>query len=298
MKELLYPVLFVLLTPLAALANDEPRTVPPGTPVTITVTAPSPPSPPVSITLGDRHGHVTPGNEGCVHTGGGNIDIQQPSSDTVVITMSGVAVAYGTPCNGSVASLDFELDQCLEVVFEKPDLKAAKVTVEARVIGLLRAEKKGTADESKGCAAILSEGGGVPVVSLCAPAHSVACGESLSINDHCGPVSNTVAAGKYKLHQTFRISAVAPRCVLPCKAPSAEFAPDPALDPLWISYKEPFHAAIKKDFGLQVIIKVAADTNPPPPPEEKKEGNAKEKLPEPQPGEEAPRRSTENLRQN
>ena len=73
----------------------------------------------------------------------------------------------------------------------------------------------------------------------------------------------------------------APRSVLPCKAPSAEFAPDPALDPLWISYKEPFHAAIKKDFGLQVTIKVAEDTNPPPPPEEKKDG--KEKLPEPKP---------------
>jgi hypothetical protein len=257
MKKLLYVGLLGLLTPLAALAKDEPKTVPPGTPVTITVTAPTPAPPPVSITQGDRHGHVTPCSDGCVHTGGGNIDIQQPSPDTLVITMSGVAVAYGTPCSGSVASLDFDLDQCLEVVFEKADLKAAKVTMEARVIGLLRAEKKGGADESNGCAGLVSEGGGAPVVSVCAPAHSVGGGESLSINDHCGPVSNPIVAGKYKLHQSFRISATAPRCVLPCKAPSAEFAPDPALDPLWISYKEPFHGATKKDFGLQVTIKVA-----------------------------------------
>ena len=36
-------------------------------------------------------------------------------------------------------------------------------------------------------------------------------------------------------------------------------APDPALDPLWISYWEPFHGAVKKDFGFQVTVKVAPE---------------------------------------
>ena len=44
-----------------------------------------------------------------------------------------------------------------------------------------------------------------------------------------------------------------------CKAASAEFAPDPALDPLWISYWEPFHGAIKKDFGFQVTVRVVPE---------------------------------------
>jgi hypothetical protein len=35
-----------------------------------------------------------------------------------------------------------------------------------------------------------------------------------------------------------------------------EFAPDPALDPLWISAFEPFHGSKKKDFGFRVTIKV------------------------------------------
>ena len=47
-----------------------------------------------------------------------------------------------------------------------------------------------------------------------------------------------------------------PKKLLPCKAASAEFAPDPALDPLWISAFEPFHGAQKKDFGFRVTIKV------------------------------------------
>ena len=61
------------------------------------------------------------------------------------------------------------------------------------------------------------------------------------------------------LRQIFVVSAMARKCLL-CKGPSAEFAPDPALDPLWISYREPFHGAIKRDFGLQIILKVAEDT--------------------------------------
>src|SRR5437763_1734564 len=81
-----------------------------------------------------------------------------------------------------------------------------------------------------------------------------------------GPVSAPIGAGAHTLHQTWVVSATHPKSLLG-KAASAEFAPDPALDPLWISYKEPFHGAVKKDFGFQVIVKVADDT----PPEPKKE---------------------------
>src|SRR5262249_13836433 len=57
-------------------------------------------------------------------------------------------------------------------------------------------------------------------------------------------------------------SATHPRALLLCYAASAEFAPDPALDPLWISYWEPFHGAIKKDFGFQITVKVAPQDEP------------------------------------
>ena len=95
-------------------------------------------------------------------------------------------------------------------------------------------------------------------MTVCAPAHSVAGGENLSINCRGGPCTVPVLPGKYTLHQTFRVSASHPKSLLPCKAASAEFAPDPALDPLWISYWEPFHGAVKKDFGFQVTIRVVA----------------------------------------
>src|SRR5229473_1381995 len=79
------------------------------------------PPPPPTITLYERHGHVTPQRKGFQHTGGGNIDIAQPTPDAVVITMTGVAVAGGHPCKDSVASQDFDLQQCFEVSVDKPE---------------------------------------------------------------------------------------------------------------------------------------------------------------------------------
>ncbi len=99
--------------------------------------------------------------------------------------------------------------------------------------------------------------GATEIVSLDLAAHSVAGGANLSVNDRQGPVAVSVAAGQYTLHQRLVVTAAHPRSVKFCKAASAEFAPEPALDPLWISYWEPFHGASKKDFGFQLILKVA-----------------------------------------
>src|SRR5262249_47443505 len=160
------------------------------------------------------------------------------SPDTVVATMTGVAVAVGTACGPGVAGMDFDLDQDFEVSFEKPEVKAAKVTLEGRVIGLLRTHSRGgTAEATHGCATVQAEA--AERLSLSVPDHLAASGENLSINDREGPRTAPITPGKYKLHQTFHVMASHPRALLPCKAASAEFAPDPALDPLWISYWEP-----------------------------------------------------------
>ncbi len=245
----------------AARADDKKETVPPGTPVTITVTTQAPP-PDVSISLGKRTAQVTPSRVRCNHTGGGNIDVQQPSADTLVVTMTGAAVAYGSPAGAASAALDFVLSQAFDVSFDKPTVKAAKLTLECRLIGFLRSHKTGTAEVS-GAASV--GGAGCPGLAVPVPSHAVGGCESLSVNDKEGPVSVVLAAaGTFCLTQTFRVSATMPKAFLPCKAPSAEFAPDPALDPLWISAKEPFKGAKKGDLGFQVTLKVAPQDVPEP----------------------------------
>jgi hypothetical protein len=250
----LWAGMLVLVLPLSLPGGQEP--------------AKGPPAPAVSLLLKDRHGHVTPVRTGSTHTGGGIIDVQQPSPDSVVITMTGVAVATDHPCHGSAATLHYDLEQDFDVVFDKPEVKAAKLTIEARVIGLLRSGREGNAAEGGGCATVSC--GGTGLVNVCVPDHGVAACESLSVNDRTGPVSVPVGSGAHTLHETWEVSATHPKALLG-KAASAEFAPEPALDPQWISAREPFHGAPKREFGFQTVVRLAEDT----PPEPAKEVNGK-----------------------
>ena len=125
-----------VLLPLAGLTAQEG--VVPCPPETIPA-APAPGPPPLaSINLGLRHGHAVPSRCGHSHTGAGNIDVAQPSPDTVLVTMTGVAAAGANPCKESLATLSFDLCQDFEIRFDSPQLKKAKLVIEARVIGLLR----------------------------------------------------------------------------------------------------------------------------------------------------------------
>ena len=257
--------LLSLAAPVSLVWGQEKAVAPAGGTVNVTVTAAAPPPPPVSITLLDRHGHVTPLKGKCTHTGGGLIDVAAPTADTVIVTMTGAVVAN--------SSMHFELDQGFEVTFDDPKVKRAKLTVEGRVIGLLRGERKGCAEYSEACASILA--GPVEMVTLCVPPHTVCGCNSLAVNDHDGPKTVPVAPGKYTLRQGFAISAHTDSYI--CKRPSAEFAPDPALDPLWITYFDPFHGVKKDTFGYQVVVRVAPDTEPGP--ADKKAPTAARQLP-------------------
>jgi hypothetical protein len=250
-----------VLLPLVSLAAQEGvAPCPPETVPAAPAPAPPPPPPPASISLGLRHGHAVPSRCGHSHTGAGNIDVTQPSPDTVTVTMTGVAAAGANPCKDSAASVTFDLYQDFEIRFDSPKLKAAKLVVEARVIGLLRSScKGGTAQEGPGCAEVT--GCGMPPVTVCAPEHAVAGGEKLSVNDHGGRCEVPVGPGKYVLHQTFTVSANYPRTWCPGRA-IAEFGSDSGLDKLWISSHDPFSGASKKDFGFQVTLKVVEDTGP------------------------------------
>ena len=231
---------------------------------TLAIHAADAPAPPVTIDLGSRQAQGVPSRQGFCHTGGGNIDVQQPTPDVIVVTMTGVAVAGGHPCKDSLAALAFDLSQEFEITAAKPDIKRAKLTIEARVIGLLRSHPGG-GTASITCPAhafVIPAGaiGDVPAaIEVSLPGRPVACGESLSVNDKSGPTGALVPVGKYTLQERFGVQAAHPKRLIPCKAASAELRPDPALDPLWISAFEPFHGAQKKDFGFQVIVKVSAE---------------------------------------
>jgi hypothetical protein len=215
---------------------------------------PAPPAPKLAFVLKDRHGHATPQHSGTSHTGGGNTDVAQPREDTLVITTTGVVVAGPHPCSASAANMDFDLNQLFEIRSSDPKLEKARLTIEAHVLGLLRGDANGgSAAVGEGTVAIAA--GTATVATLSVEGHAVDACSNLAINDHKGPVSVPLSPGDYHLLQTFRISAAHVRSICG-KAACAEFAPDPALDPTWISITDPFHGANKKEFGFRVILRV------------------------------------------
>jgi hypothetical protein len=215
---------------------------------------PPPPPPKVGFVLKDRHGHATPQRVGKARSGGGNTDVSQPRDDTLIITMTGAVTAGPHPCQTSSSLMAFDLNQEFEIGFADPKLKSARLSVEAQLVGLLRGDKHGgSAGFCSAAVAVASLHDSL--LSLALEEHAVTDDDNLAVNDHKGPVVVPVLPGKYHLLQTLHISAAHVRS-LAGKAASAEFAPDPALDPTWISITEPFHGANKKEFGFRVLLRI------------------------------------------
>lgn len=240
----------VVIVPALLIGAGPPETKTVG-PVTLQVAEPAPP---VTIQLLDRHGFANAHRAGTSYVGGGTIDVAQPSADEVIVTLSGVAVATDHP-KGSTTAIRFELEQGFEVAFADPNARSGRLTVEARVIGLLRSGSKGSAFESDGVTTVTCGDEGLISVGL--PGRGVAGGASLSVNDLAEPGSVPVGPGRYLLHQGWLVGAAHAPALLG-KAAAAEFAPEPALGPLWVSRREPFHGARKQDFGLRVTLRASA----------------------------------------
>src|SRR5262245_19770390 len=99
-RSLLCGLLLVCL-PLPTAQAQQKKEVPAGTPVTIIVKPAEPAGPAITLKPNGREAKAVPLRCGCAKTGGGNIDVQLPSPDTLVITVTGVAVATGHPCKKS-----------------------------------------------------------------------------------------------------------------------------------------------------------------------------------------------------
>jgi hypothetical protein len=201
-----------------------------------------------TIVLTERHAQIVPARNGCTYVGGGTLDVQQPAPDTVVVTLLGAVVATGHPC-GSSAVMEFDVEQGFDVVGD-----GGRLSLEAQLIGLLRGGRIAAA-ASNATAAVT----GPRVVVAGLPDRAVGGGENVAVNDRAAPDDISVGPGSYKLNAHWRLSVSHP-AGLRGKAASAEFAPAPALDPLWVGGpRDPFHGVGKKDFGLRVTLHIARD---------------------------------------
>jgi hypothetical protein len=219
---------------------------------------------------------ITPGEasavpikKGLAWANGGVIDVAQPNPTTLTITMSGLTATNADLLCTSVANYHFELTQAFAVVFNSKRVVGAKLTLEGRVIGILRTDHThhtpccfpgcrhcGTAETLPATAAVTSEGG--ELVSLSLPPRQSCCCDDLSVYNHEGPFCVPVICGKYMLHETWGFGTTHP--AFWCRGASAEFSPQPQYCPeageYWFQHFHPFNGLASKDFGYQVTLKL------------------------------------------
>jgi hypothetical protein len=244
-RLLLLAALTALLSPVALQAAEPPA------------------GPAYQIVLRSRHAEVTPVRFKDAETGGGAIVVEQPEPNTIVIAMTGAAVA-GSDFHGSNAAIDFNLEQELEIIPTHTGVRPPRVGMVARVVGTLQVTDPGkcgkacgTAEQGPATACLAL--GETNLLSVNVNPSSVGCGQESSINHRHGPVESTAVAGCYRLTGTFHLAATQGKGVWHRQAAVADFDPAPQLDSFWADALKPFRAVPRKDFGFKVIVRVVEE---------------------------------------
>lgn len=226
--------------------------------------ADAPARPAYQIVLRSRTAEVTPHRSKEAQTGGGSIVVDQVELNTITVTMGGSAVV-GSSCHGSAASMDFHLDQELEILALRKDARPPRIGMVARVVGTLLVTEpccscsKACGSADQGAATACLAVGDAPLLSVAVQPSSVCCGQELSINNRQGPVECQAVAGSYKLSACFRINATQGKGIWHRQAAVADFDPAPQLDGFWADALKPFRAVPRRDFGYKLILRVVED---------------------------------------
>ena len=213
------------------------------------------PAPLVSLRLGSRTATARPFRVSSRKTAAGTITVSQPTANVLVATMMGVAVAPPYLCQKSVSGVDFDLDQCFEIVLPA-GVASARLTIEAEMIGFLSGQGTCMARSSAGTdpatACITADCHELLAVAL--PAQFVSHNEVMLVNcqETSPPVS--VGPGKFQLHQHWQITADHPCTLFSGKYPSAEFSRDSGLNPRGLLNWAPYAGADKRTFGFRVRL--------------------------------------------
>jgi hypothetical protein len=230
--------------------------------------APAPSGPAYQILLRSRRAEVTPQRSKDAQTGGGSISVEQPEPSTIVVTMTGSAVA-GSDCHHAAAGLCFELEQDLEIVSLRSGARPPRIGMVGRVVGTLQVTDpgkcfcKGCGSAQQGPATAFLMSGDTNLLSLNVDPAGVGCGQELAINHRAGPVESLAGVGCYHLQASFQIGANQGKGVFYRQAAVADFDPAPELDAFWADVLKPFRAVPRRDFGFKVVLRVVEDATQP-----------------------------------
>ncbi|MFN4257985.1 MAG: hypothetical protein ACK4RK_01710 [Gemmataceae bacterium] len=220
---------------------------------------PAPSAPGVRLILGPAEAAAVPTRVGCpgfVHTGGGNIIVSQPAPNVIHVLMTGAALAKGHLYKDTAGSWSIDLAQDFEVVFA-PDVKSAKLTLDGRLIGVLRGSRCGKFGSTQAEVSVAHAEiavGPETIMAISIPPRSVGSGENQEVYARGGPVCVPIVPACFTLRQKFDISASVHKAPFLVNGTAAEFAPEPAYNPALYGIFDPFIGTATRDFGFYLTI--------------------------------------------
>jgi hypothetical protein len=222
---------------------------------------------PYQIVLRSRRAEVIPTRTRDAQTGGGSIVVEQPATNTIVVTMGGAAVV-GSDCHGSNAAINFTLEQDLDIIPARKGLRPPRIGMVGRVVGTLLVTDPGkcchkpcgTADQGPAAASLSV--GGASLLAVNVDTSNVVCGQELAINHRDGPIECPAIPGCYHLNGTFHIGATQGKGTFHRQYAVADFDSAPQLDGFWADALKPFRAVPRREFGFKVVVRVIEDDAP------------------------------------
>jgi hypothetical protein len=223
-------------------------------------------APAYQIVLRSRTAEANPTKTKDAQTGGGFVLVQQPEPNTILVIMTGSAVA-GSEFHGSSAAISFDLDQALEILPTRKGLRPPRIGMLGQIVGTLNVtdlgkhnKGYGSAEQAQGTASL--DMGNTELLTVCVKGASAAAGNSVSVNTREGPIEMVGSAGAYRLRQSFSISASQGHGIFNRQYAVADFDPAPQLNDFWADALRPFRAVVRKDFGFRLALRVVEDVEP------------------------------------
>ena len=221
---------------------------------------------PVRFVLGPRVSSARSDERGLGYTGGGAIEVTQPQPDILLITMTGIVMSAGLPCQESFATIAFDLAQELEVLVTDPRVKAVRLIAEAQLTGRMRRNRPGAGEALTDTpAGFLVDSPAGPVVDFTFPVQALTEGRDTFINDHYGPVVPFITPGPYKLKARFGIRSSHPWKPGHRNVTEVSFGPPVGRLPEWVGFLDPQREPPRRDLGYRIMLRVEAAEPPPAP---------------------------------
>jgi hypothetical protein len=217
------------------------------------------PGPEIGLRLvaGQRNATADANKGALGYTSSPLIEVTQPRADTLLITMTGMAVAGGLPCEESRAEVMFELMQSFAVIRDRPSQFPVKLVLEAQLMGLFRANRDGAgvATVTVPAEACITTGG-TTVSRVGFQPRTFSGKDIIMISDRSPPVEALVLPGELTLHQKFAFACAHPKKCFHKNVVMAVFG-EAGRMPEWVHLLDPYRDLPRnRDLGFRVAIRV------------------------------------------